>query len=201
MVNVRKSSDRVLLRKFNIHHSSFPIPLHPSRFSRKSRESRTNNAYSLFERKENRLKNHTPQGKLPPQPIATTTHPYPAVRRVLPSGEVREWPNRAVSKTAVLATGPWVRSPPSPPTFKRLYVLVQVILARCLLECHRKCNLFPLKVGLQPVGRLLQVSSLVMPADLHGYRLRHPGPHEVPHPGPPKMMSVWESLWNRPLAC
>ena len=66
----------------------------------------------------NRLKNHTPQGKLPPQPITTTTHPpqpYPGVRRVLPSGEVREWPNRAVSKTAVLATGPWVRSPPSPP--------------------------------------------------------------------------------------
>src|SRR5437870_7192426 len=138
---------------FIIHHSQY----HPSRFSRKSRESRTNNAYSLFERRENRLKNHTPQGKLPPQPIATTTHPYPAVRRVSPSGEVREWPNRAVSKTAVLATGPWVRSPPSPPIFKRFYVLVQVTLPRCLLECHRKCNLFPLKVGIQPVGRLLQV--------------------------------------------
>ena len=141
---------------FIIHHSQY----HPSRFSRKSRESRTNNAYSLFELKENRLKNHTPQGKLPPQPIATTTHPphpYPAVRRVLPSGEVREWPNRAVSKTAVLATGPWVRSPPSPPIFNRLCILVRLLPARCLLECHRKCNLFPLKVGLQPVGRLLQV--------------------------------------------
>jgi len=32
-------------------------------------------------------------------------------------GEVREWPNRAVSKTAVRATGPWVRIPPSPPDF------------------------------------------------------------------------------------
>ena len=31
------------------------------------------------------------------------------------NGEVREWPNRAVSKTAVWATGPWVRIPPSPP--------------------------------------------------------------------------------------
>lgn len=30
-------------------------------------------------------------------------------------GEVREWPNRAVSKTAVGVTRPWVRSPPSPP--------------------------------------------------------------------------------------
>ena len=30
-------------------------------------------------------------------------------------GEVREWPNRAVSKTAVRVTGPWVRIPPSPP--------------------------------------------------------------------------------------
>jgi hypothetical protein len=49
--------------------------------------------------KENRLKNHRPQGKL----TRSTC------------GEVREWPNRAVSKTAVLATGPWVRSPPSPP--------------------------------------------------------------------------------------
>ena len=118
MVNVRKSSDRVRFRQFNIEHSTFPIPLHSSRFSRKSRESRTNNANWLFEPKENRLKNHRPQGKLPPEPIATTIHspqPYPDVRRVLPSGEVREWPNRAVSKTAVLATGPWVRSPPSPP--------------------------------------------------------------------------------------
>ena len=40
---------------------------------------------------------------------------FPATGRILRSGEVREWPNRAVSKTAVLATGPWVRSPPSPP--------------------------------------------------------------------------------------
>jgi hypothetical protein len=31
------------------------------------------------------------------------------------AGEVREWPNRAVSKTAVWETGPWVRIPPSPP--------------------------------------------------------------------------------------
>src|SRR5207247_988168 len=30
-------------------------------------------------------------------------------------GEVRERPNRAVSKTAVRVTGPWVRIPPSPP--------------------------------------------------------------------------------------
>src|SRR5713226_4738572 len=78
--------------------------------------------YWLFERKENRLKNHTLQRKLLPQLIATTIHPpqpYPDVRRVLPSGEVREWPNRAVSKTAVLATGPWVRSPPSPPNQAR----------------------------------------------------------------------------------
>ena len=123
----------------NIDHSTFPIPLYPSRFSRKSRESRTNNADWLFERKENRLKNHTPQGKLPPQPIATTTHPphpYPDLRRVRPSGEVREWPNRAVSKTAVLATGPWVRSPPSPPIFKRLCLLVRVTPARCLLHGH-----------------------------------------------------------------
>src|SRR5438445_10351959 len=138
---------------FIIHHSQY----HPSRFSRKSRESRTNNAYSLFERRENRLKNHTPQGKLPPQPIATTTHPYPAVRRGSPSGQVREWPNRAGSNTAVLATGPWVRSPPSPPIFKGLCLLVRVTPARCPCEGHRKCNLFPLKVGIQPVGRLLQV--------------------------------------------
>ena len=30
-------------------------------------------------------------------------------------GEVRERPNRAVSKTAVPVTGPWVQIPPSPP--------------------------------------------------------------------------------------
>src|SRR5712692_971568 len=98
-------------------------------------------SYWLFERKENRLKNHTLQRKLLPQLIATTIHPpqpYPDVRRVLPSGEVREWPNRAVSKTAVLATGPWVRSPPSPPIFNRLCIRVRVIPARCLLKCHRK---------------------------------------------------------------
>jgi hypothetical protein len=89
----------------------------PPHWSRISRESHANDACWLFQRKENQLKNHTPQSKLPPQPITTTTHPpqpYPGVRR-LPCGEVREWPNRAVSKTAVLATGPWVRSPPSPP--------------------------------------------------------------------------------------
>ena len=40
---------------------------------------------------------------------------YVIMRSLLACGEVREWPNRAVSKTAVLATGPWVRSPPSPP--------------------------------------------------------------------------------------
>ena len=28
---------------------------------------------------------------------------------------MREWPNRAVSKTAVRVTGPWVQIPPSPP--------------------------------------------------------------------------------------
>src|SRR2546426_11682653 len=35
------------------------------------------------ERKENRLKNYIPQGKLPPEPIATMVHPpqsYPDVR-------------------------------------------------------------------------------------------------------------------------
>src|SRR5882672_735498 len=77
---------------------------------------------TFAENQENRLKNHTLQRKLLPQLIATTIHPpqpYPDVRRVLPSGEVREWPNRAVSKTAVLATGPWVRSPPSPPNQAR----------------------------------------------------------------------------------
>ena len=86
----------------------------PDRPDKPDRPHRTGS----LRRKENRLKNHTPQGKLPPQPIATTIHspqPYPDLRRVLPCGEVREWPNRAVSKTAVLATGPWVRSPPSPP--------------------------------------------------------------------------------------
>src|SRR4029078_9087830 len=72
-------------------------------------------------------------------------------------GEVREWPNRAVSKTAVLATGPWVRSPPSPPLFNRLCVRVRVIPVRCLVKCNRKCNHFLLNVGIQPVGCLLQV--------------------------------------------
>ncbi len=99
-------------------------------------------SYWPFEQKENRLNNHTPQGKLPPQPIVTTIHssqPYQDVRRVLLRGEVREWPNRAVSKTAVLATGPWVRSPPSPPFFTRLCIRVRVIPARFLLKCHREC--------------------------------------------------------------
>ena len=35
-------------------------------------------------------------------------------------GEVREWLNRAVSKTVVLARVPWVRIPPSPPSDFRL---------------------------------------------------------------------------------
>ncbi len=33
----------------------------------------------------------------------------------LPSGEVREWLNRAVSKTVEPSRAPWVRIPPSPP--------------------------------------------------------------------------------------
>src|SRR5439155_25090618 len=36
----------------------------------------------------------------------------------LKKGEVRERPNRAVSKTAVPLRGPWVRIPPSPPTWR-----------------------------------------------------------------------------------
>ena len=70
-------------------------------------------------------------------------------------GEVREWPNRAVSKTAVLATGPWVRSPPSPPIFKSLCIRVLPVL--CLLKCHWACNHFHLNIAIQPVSRLLQV--------------------------------------------
>jgi len=52
-----------------------------------------------------------------PQPDALRSVGTEAIESVREgeSGEVREWPNRAVSKTAVLATGPWVRSPPSPP--------------------------------------------------------------------------------------
>src|SRR5579884_2648467 len=34
------------------------------------------------------------------------------------TGEVREWLNRAVSKTVVPLRVPWVRIPPSPPHFK-----------------------------------------------------------------------------------
>src|SRR5256886_8182577 len=37
----------------------------------------------------------------------------------LKKGEVRERPNRAVSKTAVPLRGPWVRIPPSPPYLAR----------------------------------------------------------------------------------
>src|SRR5262249_52072204 len=36
-------------------------------------------------------------------------------RNGIGSGEVREWLNRAVSKTVVPARVPWVRIPPSPP--------------------------------------------------------------------------------------
>jgi hypothetical protein len=67
---------------------------------------------------------------------------YVIMQSLLAYGEVREWPNRAVSKTAVLATGPWVRSPPSPPIFKKLCIRVRVMRGRCLLKCHRQCNLF-----------------------------------------------------------
>src|SRR6187399_721618 len=69
------------------------------------------------------LKNHLPHVKLP-QPIAAMLLvPATLPRREASStcGEVREWPNRAVSKTAVLATGPWVRSPPSPPKHRRIH--------------------------------------------------------------------------------
>src|SRR2546427_13232276 len=38
----------------------------------------------------------------------------------LKKGEVRERPNRAVSKTAVPLRGPWVRIPPSPPFDSRV---------------------------------------------------------------------------------
>ena len=37
------------------------------------------------------------------------------MRGLFETGEVRERPNRAVSKTAVGVTRPWVRIPPSPP--------------------------------------------------------------------------------------
>src|SRR5205085_10914376 len=60
-------------------------------------------------------------------------------------GEVREWPNRAVSKTAVLATGPWVRSPPSPPNppgscrrLLRRVFLVHLVYLVCLVQERKK---------------------------------------------------------------
>ena len=39
-------------------------------------------------------------------------------QRSIVCGEVREWLNRAVSKTVVPVRVPWVRIPPSPPEFK-----------------------------------------------------------------------------------
>ena len=71
----------------------------------------------LIRREENPLKNRHPQGKL-----AGVDSLKPLIHIILPelqaqpsNGEVRERPNRAVSKTAVPVTGPWVRIPPSPP--------------------------------------------------------------------------------------
>lgn len=53
-------------------------------------------------------------------------------------GEVREWPNRAVSKTAVGVTRPWVRSPPSPPQgFKKNSILLKTLWRDLAICCSK----------------------------------------------------------------
>lgn len=63
-----------------------------------------------------RCNNHLRHGKLLPTSSSNCSLPAHDSHIDNPAyGEVREWPNRAVSKTAVGVTRPWVRSPPSPP--------------------------------------------------------------------------------------
>ena len=63
-----------------------------------------------------RCNNHLRHGKLLPTSSSDCSLPAHDSHIDNPAyGEVREWPNRAVSKTAVGVTRPWVRSPPSPP--------------------------------------------------------------------------------------
>src|SRR6185436_15997751 len=49
--------------------SPIPVPIFTSTLLQTPSTSSARQSYRLFERKENRLINHTPQGKLPPQSI------------------------------------------------------------------------------------------------------------------------------------
>src|SRR5215467_9372929 len=107
---------------------------------------------------------------------------------MLQHGGVTEWPNVPVLKTGDLVRGPRVQISPPPPHFNRLCGSFRSLLALKQFRCHRKCHLFPLNILSEPRCCLLQVfltgdvvpvenRARQVPADLHGYRFRHPCPH------------------------
>ena len=66
--------------------------------------------------RENSLKYHASHCKLTPHSlIGQGRASYGASQFSKLPGEVPEWPNGLASKAGVLARGPWVQIPPSPP--------------------------------------------------------------------------------------
>ncbi len=78
-------------------------------------------------------------------------------------GEVAEWLKAAVSKTAVGATPPWVRIPPSPPSYLKFPLFYPIILIHPFTGDFRGMRLKIVSIVLS--GFLMLITSVAYPAN------------------------------------
>ena len=137
------------------------------------------------------------------QPTAQTTQAseseYSGILDEEGVGEVREWPNRAVSKTVVPQGTVGSNPTLSASKFSSFRNCGKIgVLHRCP-DCHRNCHPFLFDIPVQMLSRELEVfftrdivtvenRSSFVPSDFHGDRFWYPGSYEISRTGPPQIV-------------